>query len=145
MQLSYYPVFLFLLLITSCSLEDRIERREDRLVGTWEIDRASYKGNNDLFGDNVTSQFSGDRVEFYPDYSLVYETGTGVIYDGYWSINALREPDDETEFTFDADFFDFQGRPAFQWLGTIDKLNRQRFKVTVLERAGTLRLRWCRR
>ncbi len=140
------PTYLLipLLMLWSCSVEDRIERREDRLTGSWQIHRATYKDDHDLFRDNVISGFRGDVVTFYSDYTLLYRTGSGVIYGGYWAISAIRDLDDETEFTFDADFFDGFGRPAFQWLGTIDKLNRNRFKVMVSERGGILRLTWDR-
>ncbi|THH40337.1 hypothetical protein [Neolewinella litorea] len=136
--------FLICLFLTmsACSIEERIERREDRLTGSWQIERATFKGNNALFRDNITEEFLGDRVTFYPDYTLVYDSGGGEFYDGYWAINVLRERDEGIEFTFDADFFDFRGRPAFQWIGTIEKLNRNRFKVTVYERRGILQLRW---
>lgn len=139
------PALFLLLACSACSIEDRIERREDRLLGTWEIDRASYRDADDLFADNVTGEFSGDYLIFYPDYSVIYETGDGRIYDGYWVINAITDLDDETEFTFDADFFDARGRLAFQWLGTIDKLNRNRFRVSIYDRGGLLRLRWSKR
>lgn len=133
---------LIICLLPACSIEQRIERREDRLVGTWQIDRATFKDDNALFATNVTGEFRGDVVTFLPDYTLWYETGRGEVFDGYWAINAIRDLDDDTEFTFDADFFDSRGRLAFQWLGTIDRLNDRRFKVVVFERGGSLRLRW---
>ena len=134
--------FLLLLLLCACSIEDRIERREDRLLGTWQIDRASFQDDDDLFGNNVTDEFRGDLVTFLPDYTLRYETGDGLLFDGFWAIDAVRDLDDDTEFTLDADFFDFAGRPAFRWLGTIQKLSGNNLNVTVFERGGTLKLRW---
>ena len=133
-----------ILLITflGCSIEDRIERREDRLLGTWQIDKATFKDDDDLFSDNVTNAFRGDLVTFLPDYTLRYEAGDGQVFDGFWVINAIRDLDDDTEFTLDADFFDFRGRPAFQWLGTLKRLNGNRLNVTVYERGGVLQLRW---
>ncbi len=136
-----YPLLLFLVFV-GCSIEDRIERREDRLLGAWQIDKATFKDDNALFRDNVTGDFRGDRVTFFPDYTLLYETGTGQLFDGYWVINAVRDRDDDTEFTLDADFFDLRGRPAFQWLGTIDRLSNNSLNVTVFERGGVLQLRW---
>ena len=136
-----YPLLLFLVFV-GCSIEDRIERREDRLLGAWQIDKATFKDDNALFRDNVTGDFRGDRVTFFPDYTLLYETGTGQLFDGYWVISAVRDRDDDTEFTLDADFFDLRGRPAFQWLGTIDRLSNNSLNVTVFERGGVLQLRW---
>ncbi len=143
-----YARLLSLLLLTTlsaCSIEQRIERREDRLLGTWQIDRAVFKGDNALFNDNVTDDFRGDRVIFFDDYSLLYETGDGQLFDGFWSINYVRDPSDNGTFTFDADFFDGRGRVAFQWLGSIVRLNDNSFDVEVWERGGVLRLRWDRR
>ncbi|WP_157976011.1 hypothetical protein [Lewinella sp. IMCC34191] len=138
---SVFP-FLILFFFAACSIEDRIERREDRLLGTWQIDKATFKDDNALFRDNVTAEFRGDIVTFLPDNTLLYETGSGVLFDGFWVISAVRDLDDDTEFTLDADFFDFRGRPAFQWLGTIDRLNNNSLNVTVFERGGVLQLRW---
>ena len=139
------PVYLLSLLTAltfSCSVEDRIERREDRLLGAWQIDKATFKDDGDLFSSNVTNEFRGDRVTFFPDYTLLYEAGNGQLFDGYWVISAVRDLDDETEFTLDADFFDLRGRPSFQWLGTIRRLSGNRLNVTVFERGGVLQLRW---
>ena len=136
-----------LLLLTTCSIEDRIENREDRLIGTWIIERASFMGDNALFGDNVTDEFRGDLITFYSDYTLFYEPADGSIFDGNWSISALRDrgdDDDEVEFLLDADFFDPDGRLSFHWIGTIDRLGRDNFNLTLSERTGELRLRWDR-
>ena len=138
-----YSYLLFLVFLIGCSLEDRIERREDRLTGTWQIERAFFKEDDELFRDNVTRDFAGDRVTFYPDYTLTYLTGNGEVFEGFWRISVLREQDNDTEFTLDADFFD-RGQLAFQWLGTIDKLTGNSFNINIAERNGTLRLRWDR-
>ena len=135
---------LILLLASACSIEDKIERREDRLIGSWQIERATFKEDDNLFRDNVTSEFRGDRITFYADYSLVYVTGDGQFYDGAWRVSALRELDDDLEFTLDADFYDGRNRLSRQWLGLIDKLTDQNFNINLSERNGTLRLRWDR-
>ncbi len=147
--MKYLPFVLLLLLtalsVPSCSIEDRIERREDRLLGTWQIDRATFKGDNSLFPENVTDDFRGDRVVFFNDYSLLFETGNGQVFDGFWAINYIRDRSDDATFTFDADFFDARGRLSFQWLGSIVRLNGNSFDVEVWERGGVLRLKWDRR
>lgn len=132
------------LLASACSIEDRIERREDRLIGDWIIERAVFKEDNELFNDNVTNEFRGDEITFFSDFTLEYRAGNGAIFGGFWAIDALRELDDDLEFTIDADFFDDRGRLAFRWLGTIDKLTNNNFNINVSERNGTLRLRWDR-
>jgi hypothetical protein len=143
-----YVCFLLLLflLFASCSIEQRIERREDRLVGTWQIDKASFKEDDELFADNITDEFRGDRITFFPDFSLRYDAGTGELFDGVWRISALREFDDnDLEFAIDADFFDPGGRIAFQWIGIVDRLTDNNFNVDLSERNGRLRIKWDKR
>ncbi len=140
-----YCLILLFLLFASCSIEQRIERREDRLTGTWQIEKATFKEDDELFADNITSEFRGDRITFFPDFSLRYDAGNGEIFDGFWRISALREFDDnDLEFAIDADFFDLRGRLAFQWIGTIDRLTEHNFNVNISERNGRLRLKWDR-
>lgn len=134
--------FSLLLLASGCSIEDRIERREERLLGTWVIDRASFDEDGALFNNNITDEFSGDRVTFFPNNTMEYVTGNGVVFQGTWFINALRDLDDDIEFTIDADFFDAGGFLAFRWLGTISRLTNNNFNLNVSEVDGTLRLRW---
>ena len=134
-------------LVSSCSIEQRIERREDRLIGTWALDRAFFWGDGALFRDNVTSDFRGDIVTFFGDFTLLYEAGNGEVFDGVWTISALRDlgdDGDDVEFLIDADFFDEAGFVAFQWIGTIERLGRNNFNVRVQERNGELVLKWDR-
>ena len=131
-----------LLLATGCSLDERIERREERLLGTWVIDKATFDEDGNLFNDNLTDEFRGDRVTFLPDGTVEYITGNGQVFAGPWFIDALRDLDDDVEFTIDADFFRFDGSLGFRWVGTIQKLTNNNFNVNVAEVDGTLRLRW---
>lgn len=138
-----YAIFAFgLLFATGCSLEDRIERREDRLLGTWVLDRATFDEDGALFNSNVTDEFAGDRITFLRNGQVEYLTGDGRFFVGTWFIDALRDLDDDTEFTLDADFFDNRGFLAFRWVGTINRLTRNNFNINVAEVDGVLRLRW---
>jgi hypothetical protein len=129
-------------LASGCSIEDRIERREDRLLGTWVIDRASFDEDGALFNNNITDDFRGDQITFFRNGQLEYLAGDGRFFSGTWFIDALRDLDDDLEFTIDADFFEPNGRPAFRWLGTINRLTNNNFNLNVAEVDGTLRLRW---
>lgn len=138
---------LLIVLASGCSIQDRIENREDRLTGSWELDRAFFLEDGNLFRDNVTDDFRGDRVTFFSDFTLLYEAGNGEIFDGFWEISALREQEDgdsDVEFLIDADFFDLQGRVAFAWIGQIERLGSNNFNVRVQQRTGELVLRWDR-
>jgi len=137
------PLFLATLFFaTGCSIQDRIERREDRLLGTWVIDRAVFDEDGALFNNNITDEFAGDRITFFPDNTVEYVTGNGQFFVGTWFIDALRDLDDDLEFTIDADFFDADGFLAFRWVGTISRLTNNNFNLSISEVDGTLRLRW---
>jgi hypothetical protein len=133
---------LAMLFISSCSIEERIIRREDRLTGTWIVERAFFNWDGALFRDNITNEFRGDRVTFFPDYSLEYVSGTGEVFQGVWFIDAFRDREDDLEFTIDADFFDARGSLAFRWVGEITLLTQNNFNVNIAERNGILRIRW---
>lgn len=133
---------LALLLLSGCSIEERIERREDRLRGTWIIEKASFNEDGALFNDNITDEFAGDRITFYRNGEVEYLTGDGQFFVGTWFIDALRDLDDDLEFTLDADFFDASGFLAFRWIGTIDRLTENNFNINIAEVDGILRLKW---
>ena len=138
-----YFLFAFaILLSTGCSIGDRIERREDRLQGTWVIDKATFDEDGALFNNNITDEFRNDRITFLPDGTVEYAAGNGEFFVGTWFIDALRDLDDDLEFTLDADFFDNRGFLAFRWVGTISRLTENNFNINISEVDGTLRLRW---
>ncbi|NJC26430.1 hypothetical protein [Neolewinella antarctica] len=130
------------LLTTGCSIQDQVANREDRLIGTWVIDRAVFDEDGALFNTNVTDEYAGDEVVFYPDGTVEYFSGDGRFFSGPWFLDALRDLDDDVEFTLDADFFLDSGVLAFRWSGTIQKLTNNNFNLNVPEVDGTLRLRW---
>ncbi len=141
MTIKYTVLLLGLLFITSCSIEDLIERKEERLVGGWEIDRARFDEDGFSFSDNVINEYRGDELTFYADGSLEYREDNGELFTGTWYLDALRG-DEETQYTLDADFFDTDGNLAFRWLGDINKLTYHNFNIDIADRNGELRLRW---
>lgn len=149
MQKSYNIALLLMVvlatsLVTGCSIEDRIENREDRILGTWVIENAFFRADGALFRDNVYNDFRGDRITFLPDGTVEYVSGNGAFFDGPWFIDAIRpdRSDDDIEFTLDADFFDASGNLAFRWVGTIERLGNRNFNIEIAERNGILRLKW---
>lgn len=139
-----YLTIIGLLLIGACSLESKIERREDRLIGTWQIEKAFFKEDGDWFRDNRRDEFAGDRVTFYADYTLLYDDRDGRVYDGRWRLSADRISNDgegDVEYFLDADFYDDFGRPAFSWLGNITRLSHHTMRIFLAERSGRLELR----
>jgi len=134
-----------LFIFSSCTTEDLIERREDRLIGSWEIDRARYDDDGFNFNtDNVINEYRGDELTFFEDGSLEYIEDDGEFYTGTWYIDAIRGQGDDgsTLFTLDADFYDVDGFLVFRWLGDIDRLTYRNFNISISDRDGELRLRW---
>ena len=129
-------------LMSSCTIDELIERREDRLIGSWEIDRARFDDFGFSFSENIISEYRGDILTFYRDGSLEYRDNTGEIYNGTWYIDALRGGEEGTEYTLDADFYDIDGFLAFRWLGEITRLTYRNFNINIADRDGELRLRW---
>ena len=144
MAYKYAILLLGLFLITSCSTEELIERREDRLIGTWEIDRARYDEDGFSFSDNIINEYRGDELTFFSNGFLEYIEDNGEVFTGTWYIDALRGrgEDDETEVTLDADFYDVNDNLVFRWLGDIQRLTYRNFNINISDRGGELRLRW---
>lgn len=132
----------------SCSLDSRIERREDRLVGRWVFDRAFYKGNNAIFRDNVYDEFAGDIIEFYPNFDASYDDASDrFLYFGEWEIFAQRSgggDNEETEFFLDMYFFDNRGFESFSYIGEVRALNRNRLRLVTYDRRGEYTFRLLR-
>ena len=51
------PLVLFTLVLGACSKEYIIERKEDKIIGAWEIDKVFYKKDFALFRDDISYQF----------------------------------------------------------------------------------------
>ena len=133
---------LLITLASGCSIDDQLDRREERLQGTWVLERATFDGDGDLFNDNVTDEFEGDQITFFRNGRVEYLAGNGAFFAGTWFLDAVRDLEDDIEFTMDADFFDDNGQLAFRWLGTVKRLTNNNFNINVAEVDGVLRLRW---
>lgn len=141
-----------ILFLTSCSKEGAILRREDRLIGAWEIEKVTYKRDVALFARDVTDEFAGDIIEFFPDYSAIYDDySEGAIFDGDWRL--LYEEDSfwdddasisDLDFHIDAIFYDHLVNEDFSFFGDIDRLGRNRLRFDMLDRRGEYRFRFCR-
>lgn len=147
--MKYLPLFLLLLFVSSCSLAERIERREDRLIGTWDMQRATFRYRGSVFFQNITDEFAGDRVRFFNNGALEYIAGNGEIFDGNWRISAIQtedfDGDRDTDFILDAEFYDVGFGLAFAWTALIERLDNIRLKILIQEPDGELRLRWDKR
>lgn len=125
---------------TSCTIEDRLERREDRLLGTWFFDRAFYKGDYDLFRDNITNEFEGDVITFFDDYTALYEDySLDAAFDGQWALFADRgfyDDDEDVEFFLDMEFYDYVNNEDFAYYSRVTRLTRNKLNIRVNLRDG---------
>ena len=143
------PMALLLLgLLSSCTIEDRLERREDRLQGTWYFERAFYKADGALFRDNVINEFDGDAITFFNDYTALYDDySLEATFDGDWSLFADRsfydDENEDVEFFLDMSFYDFVNQEDFTYYGNVTRLTRNRLNMRVNLRNGfyTFKLR----
>lgn len=137
--------FLAAILMSGCTIEDRLERREDRLVGQWVFERAFYKDDNDLFRDDLTHQYEGDILEFFDDYFVIYEDWqTNEVFFGDWRLHAYRtyyDDDDDVDFLLDMEFFDENDRLAFAYFSSVTRLTNQKLHFTVSDRRGVYEFR----
>lgn len=133
--------------LSACSNDYRIDRRERRLIGAWEFEKAFYKPDNALFRDNITDQYRNDVVEFFGDYQAVYhDFSLRASFAGDWRIILDRDfygEDNNVEFFVDAAFFDSVNGEEFFLFGSIDRLNQNKLHLESSDRFGcyTFRLR----
>lgn len=135
-----------LFLLSGCTADYRLERKEDKLIGAWTFEKAFYNEDGALFRDNVIRDFEGDIIEFFPDYSVVYDDyslryafwGDWLMY--YERSNYDNEPD--VEFYLDMTFFD-NGRVAFSYFSSVTLLTSNKLHLRVHDRGGvyTFKLR----
>ncbi len=123
-------IFGLALLLGSCSKEYQIRHKEDRIIGAWEFEKVFYKKDHALFRDDITHEYRHDIVEFFPDYTA--------IYDDYY-----YDEGSDLEFFIDAVFYDFVNGEDFKLFGSIDRLNRQKLHLEAHDRRGkfTFKLR----
>jgi hypothetical protein len=131
---------LLTVVMSSCSLDYRIDRREDRLIGRWVFDRAFYKDNGALFRENIFNEYAGDVIEFYPNFEAAYDDASQrYTYWGEWEIFAQRgggSGDDDTEFFLDMYFYDDRGFESFSYIGEVKRLSRNVLRIEAYDRFG---------
>jgi hypothetical protein len=131
----------------SCSDFARLERKEDRLIGTWEFDKAFYRNDWQLFRENVFDEFRGDIIQFYGDYSAIYDDASaGIIFEGDWGMFFERdyfEDDTDIEFYLDMHFWDDDTGESFAYYTAVNWLTQNKLNVRARTRNGvyTFKLR----
>jgi len=141
------------MLVAGCSEEYLLERKEDKLVGTWEFEKAFYKADHALFRNNITSDYRDDILEFYGDYSAVYiDYSLNTAFPGYWQIILDKDyyhtedgSGQNVEFFIDVVFYDLVQGDDFAFFGSIDRLNKDKLHFEARDRRGTYTFKLCRR
>lgn len=139
-KLPYLLFLVFPLLLSSCIPEWRLNNKEDRIIGLWEIERAFYREYGDLFRENIIEFYNGDRIEFLPDYRAIYvDYPTGFISSGDWELFLTSDrysDDQDIDFFLDCYFYDDRGRVAFDLNGEATRLTWNRFNLRIPDRGG---------
>lgn len=130
-------VLVGLSLLFSCSDEEILDRKEDKITGTWFFDKAFYKADNALFRNNVISDYAGDFITFYPDNTALYDDRSlNAIFDGEWFLFLDRYDDGEKIFTMEMAFYDYVNRSDFVYFGEMTRISRNNITLRVRDDRG---------
>ncbi|MCB0667304.1 MAG: hypothetical protein KDC80_15865 [Saprospiraceae bacterium] len=127
---------------SSCTKEGIIRRKENRLIGAWEFEKVFYKKDGAIFRDNITHDFANDIIEFFPNYTAIYDDySLNAVFDGEWDLiidedDVYDNSNSDLEFFVDAVFFDFINHEDFYVFGSIDRLNRNKLNLEGSDRYG---------
>ena len=140
---------LLLSLLSGCTDEYRIERKEDRLVGDWVFEKAFYRESGDIFRENLLEEYEGDILSFYRDYTCEYDDRDNRQYfPGDWELfldHNYFDDEDDIEFFLDVIFYDRDGRVGFSWNAQVTLLTHERMNLRVPERSGVYTFKLCKR
>lgn len=131
---------IFLLLCTACSDDTRLQRKEDKLLGFWQFEKATFKEDGAIFRDNITDDFGGDVIEFYDDYVAIYDDiSASTLFYGDWELILEREGFDgenDVDFFLDMRFYDDFDRLAFDYFASVTKLTDNTLEITATNPSG---------
>ncbi|MBK6265982.1 hypothetical protein JKA74_13145 [Marivirga sp. S37H4] len=136
-NLKYLCLFLFTVFLASCSDEEILDRKEDKITGTWYFKKAFYKADYALFRNNIMDDYRGDYITFYPDYSALYDDSSmNAIFDGFWTLFLDRYENDDRVFNFEMSFYDHINGTDFIYYGELTRLSRNSFHMVVDDGQG---------
>lgn len=131
--------------LSSCSNEALLNRRENRLIGTWEFDKVSFKEDGALFRDNLTDDYEGDLIEFFPNYTALYDDASlNAIFEGDWNLYLDRNADgddSDAEYFLDMIFYDDINREEFSYFTNATRLTNNNMTLIASTRAGQFRFK----
>lgn len=134
---------LVIIILSSCTPDQILDRKERRLTGTWKIERAKFRENWSLFNDDVLGFYDGDHITFYEDYYASYDDNSlRSTFDGDWAIILDRDPDDDCDLFVDMTFYDYVNDETFSYFGEITFLTHNKMKITVVTNEGRYRFKF---
>ncbi len=136
--------FLAILLLWGCSNDFLLDRKEDRLIGAWEFERAWFKEDGDLFRDNINAEFDGDVVEFFPNGRALYDDySLRAVFEGEWELYLDRFDDNESdaEFFLDMFFYDYINNADFSYFTNAITLTNNRMTLIADTRSGSYKFK----
>ena len=143
-----FILLFFAAAFTSCVASEVVMRNQVQIVGNWDVERANFRHETNLSGGDLTPLYADHVVSFFPDGTTTYAAGPDSTFTGIYQIVPQRSGpwnDGGTDFLIDADYFHPDGQPAFNWLGTINRLGDKRFNLAIAELDGDVMLRMRRR
>jgi hypothetical protein len=124
----------------SCSEEELIERREDKIIGSWRFEKAYFTGNNALFRDNISHLVKDDVITFYHDYSASYDdAGQRIQINGDWLVvlETYTDPDGaENIYFLDALFYGDNPEDDFGFYAEIIWLSQNKMTINFFDDNG---------
>lgn len=129
-------------ILSSCTDDQILDRKERRVTGTWKIDRATFREDWSLFNDNVIGFYQDDQITFYDDYSAVYnDNSLQALFEGDWGLILERDADDDRFTYIDMRFFDTVNEEEFTYFAEITFLTHRKMKMTVITDDGRYRFK----
>lgn len=126
--------------ISSCTDRGRLERRENRIEGTWFFDRAFYKGDQAIFRNNILDDYRGDEIIFYEDgYADYYDASLDAYFSGDWflTLHTIQFHDgDERSYTLDLEFVDHMRRETFNFYSNATRIGISNMSLEVYDDYG---------
>lgn len=131
-----FVLFLMIVVfISSCTDRGRLERRENRIEGTWYFDRAFYKADLALFRNNILDQYRGDEITFYDDgYAEYYDASLDAYFSGDWFLTLHKtqyQDGIERIYTLDMEFLDHIHREDFNFYSNATKIGLRNLNMEV--------------
>jgi hypothetical protein len=124
----------------SCSEEEMIQRREDKIMGTWKFDKAFFLGNNALFRDNITHRYEDDILTFYTDYTCTWDdVGQQYSFEGDWFVNleVYTDPNGaENIYFLDALFYGEVPEEDFGFYAEVEWLTQNSMTISFFDVDG---------